>query len=53
VLDWRNRTDIAIIITAAAVAANVSGTVITSGAIIAVGSVIEVPTVVFVVVFIR
>jgi hypothetical protein len=52
-LDWRNRANVAIIITTAVVVAVVSGTVITSGAIIAVGSVIGVPTVVSVVVFIR
>jgi hypothetical protein len=47
-LDWRNRTNIAIIIVTATVATVFSGTVITSGAIVAVGSVVGVPTVVFV-----
>jgi hypothetical protein len=51
-LDWRNRADVAIIITAVAVAAVVSGTVITSGAIVAVGSIIRVPAVVSIIVFI-
>jgi hypothetical protein len=46
VLDWRNRTDVTIIIEAATIAAVVSGTIITSGAIIAVGSIIGVPVVV-------
>jgi hypothetical protein len=53
VLDWRNRADIAIIITATVVATVVSGTVITSGAIIAVGSIVEVPAVVSIVIFVR
>jgi hypothetical protein len=53
VLDWRNRIDVAIIITAAAVAAIISGTVITGGAIVAVGSIIGVPAIVSVIIFIR
>jgi hypothetical protein len=52
-LDWRNRIDVAIIITAATVAAIISGAVITGGAIIAIGSIIGVPTVVSVIVFVR
>jgi hypothetical protein len=52
-LDWRNRTNIAIIIVTATVAAVFSGTVITSRAIVAVGSVIGVPAVVSVVIFVR
>jgi hypothetical protein len=51
-LDWRNHTDVAIIIPAASIAVVISGTVITSGAIIAIGSVIRVPTVDSVVIFI-
>jgi hypothetical protein len=49
-LDWRNHADVAIIITAATVAAIISGTVITGGAIIAVSSVIGVPVVVSIVI---
>jgi hypothetical protein len=52
VLDWRNRTDITIVIAAATVAAIVSGTIVAGGAIITVDSVVEVPTVVSIVVFI-
>jgi hypothetical protein len=52
-LDWRNRADVAIIITAATVAAIIFGTVITGGAIITIGSVIGVPAIVSVVIFIR
>jgi hypothetical protein len=52
-LDWRNRADVTIVITAAAVAAIISSTVITSWAIITVGSVIGVPAVVSVVIFVR
>jgi hypothetical protein len=47
-LDWRNRADVAIIITTVTVAAVVFGTVITSGAIVAVGSVVGVPIIIFV-----
>jgi alkylated DNA nucleotide flippase Atl1 len=50
VLDWRNRANVTIVIAAAAVAAIVSGTIITGGAII---SIVGVPAVVSVVVFIR
>jgi hypothetical protein len=53
VLDWRNRADVAIIITTAAIAAIVSGTVITSGAIVTVSFVIGVPAVVSVIIFVR
>jgi hypothetical protein len=49
-LDWRNRADVAIIITAVAVAAIISDTVITGGAIIAVSSVVGVPVVVSIVI---
>jgi hypothetical protein len=52
-LDWRNHTDVAIIIAAATIAVVLSGTVITSEAIIAVSSVIGVPDVVSVVIFVR
>jgi hypothetical protein len=52
-LDWRNRADVTIVIAAAAVAAIISGTIITGGAIIAVGSVIRVPVVISVVIFVR
>jgi hypothetical protein len=52
-LDWRNRADVAIVITAAAVTAIVSGTVITGGVIVAIGSVVGVPTIISVVVFVR
>jgi hypothetical protein len=51
-LDWRNCTDITIIITAAAVATVVSGTIVASGAIITVDSVVGVPAIVYIVVFI-
>jgi hypothetical protein len=53
VLDWRNHANVAIVIAATAVAAIVSGTVITGGAIVAVGSVVRAPAVVSIVVFIR
>jgi hypothetical protein len=52
-LDWRNRADVAIVITAAAVTAIVSGTVITGGVIVAIGSVVGVPTIISVIVFVR
>jgi hypothetical protein len=48
VLDWRNRIDITIVITAAVIATIVSGTIVAGGAIIAVNSVIGVPAVVFI-----
>jgi hypothetical protein len=47
-LDWRNRADVAIVITAAAVAVIVSGTIITGGAIVTIGSIVGVPVAVFV-----
>jgi hypothetical protein len=53
VLNWRNRANVAIVITTAAIADIVSGAIITGGAIIAIGSIVGVPTVVSVVVFIR
>jgi hypothetical protein len=48
VLDQRSCADVAIVIAAAPVTANISGTVITGGAVIAIGSVIGVPTIIFV-----
>jgi hypothetical protein len=51
-LDWRDRADITIVITATAVTVVVSGTIVANGAIIAVDSVVEVPAVVSIVVFI-
>jgi hypothetical protein len=53
VLDWRNCTDVAIIIATATIIAIIFGTVIISGAIVVVGFVIRVPTIISVVVFIR
>jgi hypothetical protein len=52
-LDWRNCANIAIIIAAAAVAAVISDTIITSGANVAVGSIVGVPAVISIVVFVR
>jgi hypothetical protein len=52
-LEWRNRADIFIVITAIAAAAIVSGTVIIGGAIIAGGSIVGVPAVVSIIVFVR
>jgi hypothetical protein len=51
-LDWRDRADITIVITAITVAAVVSGTIVAGGAIVTVDSVVRVPTVVSIVVFI-
>jgi hypothetical protein len=51
-LDWRDRVDITIIITAAAVTAIVSGTIVVGGSIVAVDSVVGVPYVVSIVIFI-
>jgi hypothetical protein len=51
-LDWGNRADITIVITAATVAVIVSGTIITGEAIIAIDSVVRVSNVIFIVVFI-
>jgi hypothetical protein len=48
VLNWRNRADITIVITAAAIVVVVSCTIIAGGAIIAVDSIIGVPAVVFI-----
>jgi hypothetical protein len=53
VLDWRNRADITIVITAVAVAAVVFGTIVAGGAIVTVDSVVRVPAVVSIVVFIE
>jgi hypothetical protein len=53
VLDWRNRTDVAIVIADAAGAAIVSGIIITTGAIVAIGSIVGVPAIISIVVFIR
>jgi hypothetical protein len=53
VLDWRNRTDVAIIIATAAVATIVSSTILTSGAIVTIGSVVGVPAIISVIVFVR
>jgi hypothetical protein len=52
VLDWRDRTDITIVITAITVAAVVSGTIVAGGAIVAIDSVVRVPAIVSIVVFI-
>jgi hypothetical protein len=52
-LDWRNRTDVTIIIAIAVVTVVISGTIITSGAIVAVGSIIGVPAIISIVVFVR
>jgi hypothetical protein len=47
-LDWGNRTDITIVITAATVAVVISGTIITGEAIIAIDSVVRVSDVIFI-----
>jgi hypothetical protein len=47
-LDWRNHADVTIIIAAVAIAAIISGTIITGGALVATGSIGGVPTIVFV-----
>jgi hypothetical protein len=47
-LDWGNRADITIVITAATVAVVVSGTIITGEAIIAIDSVVRVSDVIFI-----
>jgi hypothetical protein len=52
VLDWRNRADITIVITATTVTAVSSGTIVAGGAIVAVDSVVRVPAVVSIIVFI-
>jgi hypothetical protein len=49
-LDWRNRTDVGIIIAATAIAAI---TIITSGAIVSIGSIVGVPAVISIIVFVR
>jgi hypothetical protein len=52
-LDWRNRVEVTIIFTAAAVASIVSGTIITGGAIVTVGSIVRVLAVISVIIFVR
>jgi hydrogenase maturation factor HypE len=47
-LDWRNHTGITIVITAVAIAAIVSDTIIAGGAIVTVDSIVGVPAVVFI-----
>jgi hypothetical protein len=53
VLDWRDRADITIVITAAAVAVVVFGTIVAGGAIVAIDFVVGVPAVVLIIVFIE
>jgi hypothetical protein len=52
VLDWRNRADITIIITIAAVATIISSTIVDGGTIITIDSVVGVPAITSIVVFI-